>query len=366
MKQKQYLVAIHKALGLTFLRYKKLSPVFANNWQNLWKASLNELLEVGLSKKEIERFVSERTKINPVEEYEYLQQRGISVLFYEDELFPPQLKNIYNPPVLLFMRGSLLPTDFPSVSVVGARKISDYGKRALEHIVKEVAQAGVTIVSGLALGTDVLAHQVAVQNGARTIAVLGNAIDSIYPKANERFANQLIEENQGVILSEYLPGTKISPGNFPQRNRIVSGLSRATIIVEAAEKSGSLITGKLAIDQNKELFVVPGSIFSQNSAGTNQLLLSGEAFPVLSGKQVLEHLQLGNNTIETKKVQQTFECTAVESSILKLLSEHEQLHIDEIIQSVPHKNTEVVSALAILEIKGGVKNSGKQVYHSTV
>jgi len=245
--------------------------------------------------------------------------------------------------------------------VVGSRNISSYGKRALESLVGEIAQKGITIVSGLALGADIFAHKVALENGARTICVLGNGIDFLYPTQNRAFGAKLLAENKGAVLSEFLPEIEARPEHFPIRNRIVSGLSRATLVIEAREGSGSLITAQLANDQGKDVFAVPGDIFAPNSTGTNQLIANGEATAVFSAQQILETFGLKNLSAQ-KNTRKILPATGIEVEILRLFGDEHQCHIDDLIRQSALSGSVLGANLAIMELKGFVKHIGNQVY----
>lgn len=359
--QKEYLVAIHRAANITHKRFLKLKSFFNNDFQKAFNASIRDWQEAQIDPKGIETFFLNQKKVEPKKEMEQLHKCNAKILVNDNDKLIYPLKNIQNPPVLLFMRGHLEETDFPAISVVGSRKISPYGRRALEFILNEITQEGVTIVSGLAFGADALAHQIALNNGCRTIAVLGNGIDEIYPQQNKNLGEKIIQENRGAILSEYLPGTPIRPENFPVRNRIVAGLSKATILIEAAEKSGTLITAELANEMGREVFAVPGEIFSKTSKGTNQLLEKGQAHPALSGRRILEMLNLGKHKIP-KKTKKDFPLSELDAQILQLLENEGKMHINEIYQQCSLENSVISSTLLLLEMKGLVHNLGNQTY----
>ena len=357
----KYLVAIHRACNLTFSRFQRLKSHFDDDWERVWNAGIRDWQQADIDGRAIESFFVNKNKVDPDREMEFLRRCGARVLVYGNEDFPTPLLNIYSPPALLFCRGGLAADDFPAIAVVGSRRLSRYGVRAGEFIVGEIAQAGVTIVSGLAFGADMVAHKVALENGARTIAVLGNGIDTIAPSANSSFAENFIHEGRGAVLSEYLPGVEVRPENFAIRNRIVAGLSRAVVVLEAAEKSGSLITADLAIQQNKDLFVLPGEIFSSNSTGCNRLLLEASAIPVLSGKQILEILGM-NSLVDKKMAQRAVPTTGNELLVLEVLKSEDKWHIDDLLREVDLPGAVASSVVSILEIKGLVQNLGNQVY----
>lgn len=354
-------MAIHRACNLTFSRYRCLQKQFQDDWGRAWNSSIAEWQQSDIDVRAIQSFFVNREKISPQKEIGRLRSCGANILRYGAPEYPESLLHIHNPPVLLFCRGTLSSDYFPSVSVVGSRKISRYGQRAAEFLVGQLADAGVTIVSGLAFGADTIAHRIAIEHGSRTIAVLGNGIDEIYPSANTAFAEKFLSEQRGVLLSEYLPGTEVRPEFFPVRNRIVSGLSRATIVLEAASKSGSLITAELAIQQNKELFVVPGEIFSKNSAGCNTLLAQGSGTPALSGEQILQALDfrfLSSN----KAVKHMLPTTENETQILSAFEDFSERHIDDLLRVIELPDSVISSTISILEIKGLIKNLGNNLY----
>ncbi len=357
----KYLVAIHRACNLTSTRFQRLKAHFGGDWEAVWQSGIKDLQQADLDGKAIQSFLVNRAKVDPEKEMRLLGKCGARVLVYGTEGYPAPLANIYNPPALLFIRGKLEPDDFPAVAVVGSRKLSRYGARAAELIVGEMADVGVTIVSGLAFGADMVAHKVALEHGARTIAVLGSGIDAITPSANRAFGEKFIHEGRGAILSEYLPGTEVRPENYAIRNRIVAGLARAVLVLEAAEKSGSLITADLAIQHNRELFVVPGEIFSTNAAGCNRLLVEGSATPAVSGKQVLAALGM-DNLAAKKSAQRAVPTTENEMILLAILETQDEWHIDDLLREVTLPGAVASSVVSILEIKGLVQNLGNQMY----
>ena len=354
-----FILAIHRAMNLTYLRYTKLKSFFKSDWEKAFRSNLNELQESGIDANGIKSFLVAREKVDPEIEWKRFQATGAEILLYGEKNYPQQLIHIYHPPPFIFCKGELKPDDFPSISVVGARKISSYGKRVVETLIGEIAAEGITIVSGLAMGIDAEAHRIALDHGARTIAVLGNSIDTVYPSCNVHLASKIMEN--GAILSEFLPGSEVRPENFPIRNRVVSGLSKATIIIEAAQKSGSLITAQLANEQGREVFAVPGELFSPGSVGTNKLILDGVATPALSSSQILEHLGIKHLEYQ-KQARLDIPESGTEASVLKLFGEGEKVHLDDLIRRSDMPHTTVSSNILVLEVKGVVKNLGRQVY----
>lgn len=280
----------------------------------------------------------------------------IKQISIKDKNYPHILKKIKNAPEVLYYRGKILPKE-NCVAVVGARLLSSYGKQATLEIAGDLAEAGLTVVSGLAPGIDTHAHLAVVERSKRTIAVLGTGLDekSIYPKENIGLAKKIIE-NGGCMISEYPPGSRATKFTFPRRNRIISGLSLAVLVVEAKMKSGSLITAGRADEQKRKIFAVPGSIYSLNSKGCHYLIKRG-AKPVESAADILEELGLEKITPEKIAASENGE----ENLILESLREGAQ-DTEKIIETTKLNASIVARNLAILEIKGKVRNLGENTY----
>ena len=270
--------------------------------------------------------------------------------------YPKILKEIHNAPKQLYVRGNLPKDHNLNFAIVGTRAASDYGKTLAFKIAKELAELGFNIISGLALGIDTQAHLGALEGKGKTTAVMGSAIDdnSIYPSENLNLVKKIISSG-GAVISEYEPGTKSEIWFFPERNRIISGLSRGVLIVEAPEKSGALITARVALEQNREVFAIPGSIFSKNSMGTNNLIKSG-AKMVITVDDILEELNLTDLKNE-KGIKEEENLTEEEKIILKIV-EKESIHIDKICKISKMAAGQVLSIVSLLEIKGIIKNIG--------
>jgi len=279
----------------------------------------------------------------------------IETITIEDNNYPKILREIKDPPRILYYIGSLPRAESSSFAVVGTRMASSYGKQVALEIAGDLAEAGLTIVSGLAPGIDTFCHQAVVEKEERTIAVLGTGLDekSIYPQSNLKLARKIIEK--GLLISEYPPGTPGLKQNFPRRNRIISGLSFGVLVIEAKERSGSLITAGWALKQGKKVFAVPGSIYSSNSRGTNYLIKNGAKL-VENANDILKELDLPS--INKSEI---IGETAEESRILEILKEG-GLYIDEIIKRTGLNPANVSSALAIMEIRGKVRNLGGNIY----
>ena len=281
-----------------------------------------------------------------------------------DKQYPKQLRVLKDAPKVLYYRGNLNTLNYKyAVAVVGTRRCSQYGIETTEQITKDLARAGVTIVSGLARGIDTWAHKTALEYGALTIAVLGTGIDdkSMYPKQNLRLAHKIIEKN-GLILSEYEKGTQGFPGNFPARNRIVATLSNATLVTEAPLKSGALITAEFAKKYNKKIYAVPGSIFSRLSSGTNYLLQKGASVAVDS-EIILKDLGVKK---QNQQESLALNLNKLERMVLKLIKDAPTaMHIDKIIQKVKVDPNEVFVALASLMMGDFIKEIGPNTYIAT-
>ncbi len=282
----------------------------------------------------------------------------IKAINISDISYPKLLKEIKNPPKVLYYKGKIEP-DENCFAIVGTRRCSDYGKRVALEIAGDLAEAGLTIVSGLAPGIDTFSHQAVVERRKRTIAVLGTGLDkeSIYPQSNLKLAEKILETG-GCLLSEYPTGTPGSKITFPQRNRIISGLSLGVLVVEAKEKSGTLITANFAFSQKRKVFAVPGSIHSLNSRGPHYLIKRGAKL-VESAQDILKELSI--ESIAPKTKEKVSGENQEENLILNALEE-ESLYIDKIIEKTNLNAAIVAGTLAILEIKSKVKNLGGNVY----
>jgi DNA processing protein len=283
---------------------------------------------------------------------EVLNKHSVQIFtLWDIERYPPPLRTLYDPPAILYLRGTLVAQ--PALAVVGARRSSTTGCRLTHDLCHEIASRGVTIVSGLARGIDTAAHQGALASQGQTIAVLGCGIDRIYPTENTRLAQRILE--QGAILSEYPPGTPPLPGHFPGRNRIISGLSQGVLIVEAAEGSGSLITADFALEQGREVFAVPGPVYAETSGGVNRLLKEG-AHLVTGAADILEVLWPGSPTRQQQKKEDSLqaELTGQALTLYRCLCV-EPLHIDELARKSGLTPMEVSAILLHLELQGGVE-----------
>jgi DNA processing protein len=278
------------------LRSKQKIELLSSNIlpYQFWNFSIKDYVNLGIdiiSAENIEKskIISEYNKIS-----EYMIKEKIKFILYGEDSYPETLKYIYNPPVGLFIKGEF-PDISNSVAIVGARKASEYGKTAAYKLSYELSKRGITIISGMAKGIDSSSHRGALDGNGRTIAILGSGFKHIYPTCNSKLFFEI--SNSGCVMTEYMPDTPPFSSNFPARNRIISGLAKYVLVVEAGEKSGSLITANLALEQGKDVFAVPGNIFSPNSVGTNKLIKDG-AKPILDVEDILEEFNFTFNTNE--------------------------------------------------------------------
>lgn len=284
------------------------------------------------------------------------EEKEIRKITLQDKGYPAILKEISDPPKELYIKGEIIPQDKVAVAVVGTRKYSQYGKQAVLDIAGKLAKLGITIVSGLAKGIDTFAHQAALENNGRTIAVLGSGMDkkSFSPLRNYELGEKIAEN--GAVISEYPQGTPGAIFTYPQRNRIISGLSLGVVVIEAPQESGALITANLALEQNREVFAVPGDIYSKNSQGTNQLIKMGAKL-VNDIEDILEELNL-SHLINAPRKEKVKPETKEEEIILSFLS-LQPVHIDEIIKLSKLPVSVVNSTLTVLELRGAVRNLGR-------
>ena len=273
--EKKYALAFNCLINFDYQLYKRLIAKFGS-LQKAFYSSYSELLSVFKSEKSLLLFIRGRKSFSFTDIFFKLEQEGINLCFIQDNNYPKYLKNIYNPPPLFYYRGTLNIDWDNSLAVVGARKFSDYGKNIVDKLIPGVSVQGIAIISGLALGIDSLSHRSALKSKGKTVAVLGSGLDkaSIYPYSNKYLALEIIASG-GLIISEFPLGTKPLAYHFPQRNRIVAGLTPVTLVVEAGIKSGSLITAKSALEEGREVCSIPGDIFCDNLAGNNFLLQNG-------------------------------------------------------------------------------------------
>ncbi len=355
-KDLRYWVGFNRVPGIGSARLRALLDYFGDP-EVAWNAPVHDLQQAGLDRRSLANLLQARSELDLDAEMERLERQGVQVLTWDDPGYPPNLRQAYNAPPVLYVRGGIEERDEWAMSVVGTRRASVYGKEAARMICTGLARAGVTVVSGLARGIDSVAHRACLDAGGRTLAVLGSGVDVIYPPQNSLLAAEILE--QGALVSEYALGTQPEARNFPPRNRIISGLTLGTVIVEADLGSGALITAGFAAEQGREVFAVPGNIFARTSRGTNQLIQQG-AKMVCQVADVLEELNL---TMISEQAQAR--AVIPENETEAILLEHlsvEPIHVDALGRAVRLPIAQVTSTLALMELKGMVRQVGGMSY----
>lgn len=345
--------------GVGCNRIRALYGAF-HSFEHVFRASLSDLVSVnGIDKKTAENIKTVRDDGFAEDQLHRLEKSRARLITFWDDEYPDALKQIYDPPAYLFIKGDFQPQDCYGVAVVGTRRPSSYGKVATEKIVRELSSVGIPVVSGLAYGVDTIAHQTALKHGNRTLAVLGSGVDIIYPYDNRGLAQEV--STRGAVISEFPFGTGPDRTNFPRRNRIICGLSLGVIVVEAGEKSGSLITAAMALEQNREVFAVPGNFNSPGSVGTNALIKQGASI-VTSPRDVIEELFPKLEPLLKEKTDTSVKSnlTAEEQVVYEVLS-NEPMHIDSIARTLRLPASKVLAVLLTLELKNVVKQlAGKR------
>jgi DNA processing protein len=363
-----YWVLLSAATGVGPIRFQRLLQV-CGGAEAAWHASDLELHAAGLERRGIESLRRLRQNTSPTATLDRLARLGITTLTLLDDTYPPALREIADPPPVLFVRGTLAAQDANAVAMVGTRQATSYGRAVAAKLAIELAQAGVTVVSGLAKGVDTAAHRAALEAGGRTLAVLGNGLDQVYPAENRALARHLVERNQGALISEFAPGVPPDAVNFPRRNRIIAGMSRVVVIVEADLRSGALITADFALEQGRDVMSVPGSILSRLSAGTNDLLKQG-ATPVTGVEDILNAVnQLGVH--DTRSIEPPLARDVPCLDRLALAPQEKAVwdaldgdphHVDGLARLLGCGAGDVSASLAILELRGLARQVGTMVY----
>ena len=356
MDDKKYWIGFNLIKGIGAVRMQGLVSYFGE-LESAWRASPVDLAGAGLGLKVIERVIQARENVDLDKVWEKIEKQGIKILTWQDEAYPQRLKEIDQPPPVLYIRGEYLPDDLFAVAIVGTRRVTPYGRQITEELSAYLAANGMTVISGLARGVDAVAHQATLKAGGRTIGILGSGVDKIYPPEHRGLAEQMME--RGAIISDYAPGTPPEASNFPPRNRIISGLSLAVVVIEAGETSGALITAEFAAEQGREVFAVPGSILAPQSKGTNKLIQKG-AQPLLSVTDLMQALDI-TRVGEHKAARKIMPADATEAKLLTVLSS-EPLHVDEIRNQAELPIEKVSAALALMELKGMVRQVGGMNY----
>jgi DNA processing protein len=362
--ERAYWVLLSMATGIGPVRFQRLLEI-CGGARGAWQATDLELAAAGLERRTADALRSLRRRMTPEAIASRLTELNIQALTLLDDDYPSNLRQVADPPPVLFVRGRMLPGDVQAVALVGTRRATTYGGAVTDRLARDLAAAGVTVVSGLARGVDTAAHRAALQAGGRTIAVLGNGLDQVYPIENAGLARQIVERDAGAIVSEFAPGVPPDAVNFPRRNRIISGLSIGTVIVEAGDKSGALITADFALEQGREVFAVPGPIFSPMSAGANELLKQG-ATPITSAQDILNSLSSSLNTQHSASSTEPLARHVPELGPQETIVWHalgsEPRHVDELARGQAIGPGEVLAALAMLELRGLARQVGPMLY----
>jgi DNA processing protein len=349
----RYYLAFSLIRGVGRVTLGKIKDHFGS-LEEAWSAGALSFKEAGVEDGVIEEIVKSRSLISPEAEIEKLARNAVQAFTPFDEGYPKLLREIHDYPPVIYVKGKLVPDEL-CLAVVGSRQPTVYGRQVAEEITTELARSGITIVSGLARGIDSIAHRTALEAGGRSIGVLGSGVDIIYPPENKLLAQEIVKN--GALVSEMPLGTSPKPEYFPRRNRIMSGLATGVLVIEAKEKSGALITASLALEQNREVFAVPGSIFSPNSKGTNRLIQEGAKL-VSKASDIFEELNLVTTQPE---ILVEVPADPSEASIFERLS-REPMHVDEICRLSQLPISTVTSTLAMMELKGLVKQVSPMNY----
>jgi len=322
--------------------------------ENVFKAQARDLIAVAGIEKKLALNIIHHTngEIFADDQLKRLNKIGGRIISMWDKEYPDLLRKIYDPPAFLFILGKFKELDSRAIALVGTRHPTSYGHSVAENITRDLARQSVTIVSGLARGIDTIVHSLALKSGTRTIAVIGSGLDVPYPPENKKLLDNISEE--GAVVSEFPMGTKPDASNFPRRNRIISGLSLGTVVIESAEDGGALITATTALDQDREVFAVPGNITEKRSAGSNKLIRDGRAKLITCVDDIFSELRIQLRLPLDESIQKPVcELTSVERAIYNLISS-EPIHIDTLAEKADSSTSDVLVTLLSLEFKGMV------------
>jgi len=323
---------------------------------NPFDLSVKELCAVKGISKDIARSIKSYSRFELGEaEVEAACQKKITLITCWNKHYPVLLKKIYDPPILLYCTGQPLQAREDTIAIVGTRRYTAYGKSVTQSITRDLNLAGLTIVSGLARGIDTIAHQETVRNGCRTIAVLGTGLDVLYPPENRQLASQICE--RGTIITEFPLSTGPERGNFPQRNRIIAGLAHAVLVSEAGHRSGAMLTALDAVDQNRDVFAIPGRVVDKQSVGTNRLIRNG-AVPVATGEEIIQAINPKLfNPLQRVQKKLSVELSEAEQKIMENLGS-DPVHIDQLANQMEMEITSLLQQLLSLELKNAVQQVG--------
>ena len=360
-ESKKYWVGLNMVLGVGKTLCHRLVRVFRSP-ENVFHASRKELMEVErVGDKVARQILNFDLEQNLKREYQLVERRDVRILTIADTEYPFLLKSIYDPPPVIYYKGTFLDERSVPLAVVGTRKASSYGRMVTEKLCTTLSEMGVCIVSGMARGIDTIAHKSALKLGNPTVAVFGCGLEYTYPPESRSLRQQI--EKQGAVISEFPMSTKPDRNNFPARNRVISGLSHGTLVVEAGEKSGALITAQFALEQGREVFAVPGNIYSSESRGTHALIKMGAKLAD-SPKAIVEELSdavLELLKEQKNKVLESIELSSKEEHLMSLMSVQQQ-HIDRVIGNSYLSPAEVSATLVTLELKGVIRQTDGKMF----
>lgn len=357
-EERLYYLAFSTVLGIGPVKFSLLLKHFKTA-QKAYEAKAGDLKEL-LGDELARKFTVFRQEFNPAEKLKEYSRKNIAVLCQKDKLFPQLLLSISDPPICLYIKGNLDLFDFVRdyfIAIVGTRRPTSYGQQVAKKFAIDLTSCGFTIVSGMAMGIDTVAHIGAISSGGRTIAVLGCGVDIVYPPINQKLYERIVED-RGIVISEFPPGHTVRPGLFIARNRLISGLSRGVLVVEGAQDSGALITARYAAEQGKEVFAPPAPITSSLSAAPNLLLKQGAKL-VTSVEDILDELNL--KIQPAKKEKMSLNLNEEESNIFEILLS-EPLIVDDISVKINKEITTVLQVLSSLELKGAIEKNSEGRY----
>lgn len=357
MSDLKYWLAFNYVNGIGPAKVQALLGAFGD-LERAWHAGESQLRDIGFDARAIDSLREARQKLDLDAYAAKVAASGAQALTWESADYPALLRQIPAAPPVLFVRGAFAPVDDWAVAVVGTRRLSAYGRLVTHDLATALARNGITIVSGLARGIDGVAHRAALEADGRTIAVMGCGIDRVYPPEHRDLAHAIVD-GHGALVTDFPLGTEPSSVNFPARNRLISGLALGVLVIEAGERSGALITARFALEQDRDVFAVPGNINSPVSAGTNRLIQQGAKL-VTRIEDILEELNLRMVT-EQQAAQAVLPDSAEEAALLSQLSS-QPLHVDELGRLTGMPSYLVSSTLTLMELKGMVQQVGAMNY----
>ncbi len=358
MSARKYWLAFNAVNGVGPVRVRALLQHFGD-LEHAWHATETDLRAAGLDRRTVANLLRARHNLQPEAIEARLEALGARAITLQDADYPPLLKEIPDAPPVLYIKGTLQAADRWAVAFVGTRRATVYGREMTRRLVEPLVGAGITIISGLALGIDAAAHRAALEAGGRTVAVLGCGIDRVYPPEHRQLAAAITKH--GALVTEFPPGTPPEAKNFPVRNRIISGLALGVVVAEAPKRSGALLTANVAAEQGRMVFAVPGNVTASSSTGANLLLRDGATI-VLSAQDILDGLNLDYTAVETRsQVQALVPDDPIEAQLAALLSD-DPTHIDELYRRSGLPFAQVSSTLALMELKGLVERHEGMYY----